>query len=562
MTTIRHLVVIEIEHRQRFQALDEAVWVVVEDDTPIQQSVGVEDGLQFLHHLISLLTPLILHKRCHVPTRSMFSLQRTVILLYHQLCHIAHHLRITCHLMLIGKTLVQDEMVIALEGMTIDAGIRIAMIGNEPLQLHRRLRQRLDGECDILNQTRSAHRTRTTHTGEDTTADCPILAIDGRIFRKFSRNIQLELTQTLLDSLHLLQQLFMRDALRLRQDGRQVVIITWFHTWNLASIHILLILQIDRVIHRTQRHIVQHLRTLHHQILRTHRQILITSLQLLHRHHSLTTLLHRQEINHRRRLVRVVLQRAHRHLRQERQRTLTTHHRMGDDVERIVISHQRTQVQTRHILDTIFLTDARSQFLIGTHPITQRLNLLDHLWMTPTESRPALFIACIQHRSIGQHHASRHHHTVTVGMHTTVHARGIIDHNTTHHRATDRSWIGWEHTTIRFQDLIDTGTHDARLERDALMVVGKTIPLPMLTCHNQHRIRAALSTQRSASSTEGERQLIFLAELDNLRNLRFTITPKHHLRNLTIETGISTPSKGAQFVGINTVRRHELSEVG
>ena len=107
--------------------------------------------------------------------------------------------------MLVGKALIQNKVVVTLEGMSVDTGIVVAMIGNQFLQFHRSLRQRLDGEGDILDETRGADGTRTAHTGEDARADSPILAIDSRILGKFRRDIQPELTQTLLDFLNFLQ---------------------------------------------------------------------------------------------------------------------------------------------------------------------------------------------------------------------------------------------------------------------------------------------------------------------------------------------------------------------
>ena len=130
MTTIRYAVKVVVQHRQWLETLDEALWVIVEDDALVQQAIRVEYGLQFLHRLVSLLAPLIFHKGSHVAARSMLSFQRAVVLFNHQFGHVAHHLCITVDLSLLGKALVQDKMVVALESVTIDAGIAIAVVGN------------------------------------------------------------------------------------------------------------------------------------------------------------------------------------------------------------------------------------------------------------------------------------------------------------------------------------------------------------------------------------------------------------------------------------------------
>ena len=91
----------------------------------------------------------------------------------------------------------------------------------------------------------------------------------------------------------------MGDALGLRENRCQVVVVAWLYTFDLASIYIFLILQEHGIVHRVERHVVEHLSALHRQVLCTHLQVLIACLQLLHRYYRLTALLHRQEVNHR-----------------------------------------------------------------------------------------------------------------------------------------------------------------------------------------------------------------------------------------------------------------------
>ena len=55
--------------------------------------------------------------------------------------------------MLVSKALIQDEVVVTLKGMTIDTGIVVTMISYKFLQFYCCFRQRLDGECHILDET-------------------------------------------------------------------------------------------------------------------------------------------------------------------------------------------------------------------------------------------------------------------------------------------------------------------------------------------------------------------------------------------------------------------------
>ena len=371
MSAIRHTVKVEVEHRQWLQTLDEAIRIIIEDYAPVQQTFGVEYLLEFAHYPVGLIAPLIFYEWRHVATRAVFSLQATIVVLDHQLSHIAHHLGIACHLVLIGKALVQDKVIVALECVAIYASIVVAMIGYQLLQFHGSLRQRFYRECHILYQARCAHRTRTAYTREDATADGPVLAIDGRILSKFGWDIQAKLTQALLNPLYLFQQLLVGYALGLSQYCSQVVIVARLHARYLASIHILLILQIYGVINRRQRLIVQHLGRFHHQVLGTHLDILVASLQFLHGHHSLATLLHREEVHHCRGLEGIVLQRLHRHLGKEGQCTFGTDNAMRDDVERVVVSHQWAQVQSCNILDAILFYYTLAKLVVSTHLVTQ-----------------------------------------------------------------------------------------------------------------------------------------------------------------------------------------------
>ena len=72
---IGHAGEVVVEYRQRFQTLDKAVGIVVEDHALIQQTLGIEDSLQFLHHLVGLVTPLVFHEGRHVTACAVLCLQ-------------------------------------------------------------------------------------------------------------------------------------------------------------------------------------------------------------------------------------------------------------------------------------------------------------------------------------------------------------------------------------------------------------------------------------------------------------------------------------------------------
>ena len=75
VTAVGHFVEVVAEHRQWLQALDETFRVVIEDHALVQQSVGIEDGLQLLHRLVGLVAPFVFHEGSHVASCTMFGLQ-------------------------------------------------------------------------------------------------------------------------------------------------------------------------------------------------------------------------------------------------------------------------------------------------------------------------------------------------------------------------------------------------------------------------------------------------------------------------------------------------------
>ena len=149
---------LQFKLRQGLEILDEALRIIVEDDARIEQIVRVKNGLELTHGSISLLAPLLLDKRRHIAARAVLSLQRAVILLDHEPGHVAHHRGIALHLAVGAEKLIDDEVVIALEGMAVDACILIAMVGDKALQLDGGLGQILHGKRHVLDKARGTHR--------------------------------------------------------------------------------------------------------------------------------------------------------------------------------------------------------------------------------------------------------------------------------------------------------------------------------------------------------------------------------------------------------------------
>ena len=271
------------------------------------------------------------------------------------------------------------------------------------------------------------------------------------------------------------------------------MIVTWLHTLDLTGIHVLLVLEIDWVIDRSEREIVKHLGALDHQVFLTHGDVGFAGLQLLESNYRLATLLHCKEVKHRRSLAGIVVQRAHRHLADKGQRALAAHYTVGDDVKRVIVGDKGSQVQTRHILDAVFLADAVGKRLIGTDAVTQCLNFGEKVGMALFEGFTTHCVACVKHGAIGQHQASGDEHAVTVGMRAAVHARSVVGNDTAHHRRAYAGRIGREHAAQGFQNLVDLCPNNTGLQGNAAGVFGDTVVLPVFTRDNQDAVAHALT---------------------------------------------------------------------
>ena len=65
----------------------------------------------------------------------MFCFQRTVVFIDYQSLYVIHQVLVALYIGVGTEGLVQDKMVVAFQGMTVDAGIIVAVAGDELLQV-------------------------------------------------------------------------------------------------------------------------------------------------------------------------------------------------------------------------------------------------------------------------------------------------------------------------------------------------------------------------------------------------------------------------------------------
>ncbi len=270
---------------------------------------------------------------------------------------------------------------------------------------------------------------------------------------------------------------------------------------------------------------------------------------------------HAMEINHCRGMERIEVKRAHRHLGEKGQRAFRADDGVGDDVKRIIVSHERSDVETCHVLDGIFPADAVGEGLVGPHLVAQSLYTFDEIAMGLAEQLTAMCIAGVEHRAVGKNDAHRQQHVVGVGMHAATHTGGVVDDDATHHRTVDGGRVGGEEAPHRLQNPVDATADKTRLHGDGVVVIADVVILPMLAGDNQYGVAHALARQRGAGGSKREWNMIGGAALDDLRHFLLIVRTYHHLWHHVIKTGVGTPTKGTQLVGIYTVVRDDMLQL-
>ena len=86
----------------------------------------------------------------------MFCFQRAVVFIDYQGLYVIHQVFVALYFGVGTERLVQDKVVVAFQSMTVDAGIIVAVAGDELLQVGSGFGQVFDVEGYVLNEAGSA----------------------------------------------------------------------------------------------------------------------------------------------------------------------------------------------------------------------------------------------------------------------------------------------------------------------------------------------------------------------------------------------------------------------
>ena len=189
--------------------------------------------------------------------------------------------------------------------------------------------------------------------------------------------------------------------------------------------------------------------------------------------------------------------------------------------------------------------------------VAQVTDATDEVAMGYFKTGTAYRVSSVEHSPVGQYNARRKHHFVTVGMGATVHARGIVHNDASHHGALYGSRVWGELASIGGKEFIDPLSHNTRLKGNLSAVGTDGVLFPVFAGHDENGVADGLSRQTGACRTERDGQLQAIGQPEQFGHVVFAIRTDDYLGNETVESRIGAPCQATQLVRIYSVLRDE-----
>ena len=218
---------------------------------------------------------------------------------------------------------------------------------------------------------------------------------------------------------------------------------------------------------------------------------------------------------------------------------------MGNDVERIVVGNERTDIQSGNIFNAVFIFYLLRETLVSTHSVAELLYSTQKIGMRSPELSPAFLVAGVKNCSVGENHLGRNEQPVAVGMYSTVHSRCVVGHYAANHCSSHRCRIGPEHTAVGLQQMVDFSADESRLQCDNAAVSAEVVFPPVLSGHDKHRIAERLTRKGGAGGAECVRNMIVGAGGHYPRDVDCIPGADNHTGHNTVKTGIGSPGQCA-----------------
>ncbi len=170
--------------RHRLQVLEVGGGIVVEDDAGVEEEIGVEQALDGAHQVGRFLAPFHFDERCHVAAGAVFGLERTIVLVHHQIADVVHESGVAVDLGLIPEILREHKMQVAFQRMAENDRLMVTVLAEQGLQVQRGIGQRGDRKGNILDDHRRAGPAHGADRREGTLAHLPVHLAGRRVGRE------------------------------------------------------------------------------------------------------------------------------------------------------------------------------------------------------------------------------------------------------------------------------------------------------------------------------------------------------------------------------------------
>ena len=209
---------------QGLEVLDVPLRIGIHEHAGVENALGVQQFLDGLHYAVGGRAPLHFDKGGDVAARAVFGLEGTVVFFGDKLAEVVHKGRITRHFRGRSKVLPENEMQVAVPGVTEQGGHCVPVAGKQVLQVCGGFAQTLKGKGHVFNNNGGAHRAHAAHRGQDALTDQPEFAVFFGLVGKRVRPHEFYVLEGGVDGGDVFVQVFLGRSARLHQQGTDLVV--------------------------------------------------------------------------------------------------------------------------------------------------------------------------------------------------------------------------------------------------------------------------------------------------------------------------------------------------
>src|SRR5262249_6405728 len=144
--------------------------IMIDHHAGIEHAIRIKQRLEVAHDGICLRTPFGFYEWCHVAARSVFGFEGAVIFATDDVDHSVHKMIEMCNIRIVIESLIDEEMQVAIFGMSKHRPIGISKFGEKMLQVGDCIGKLMNRKDDIFIDGNSSQLTRPTNRWNDALA--------------------------------------------------------------------------------------------------------------------------------------------------------------------------------------------------------------------------------------------------------------------------------------------------------------------------------------------------------------------------------------------------------